>query len=118
MAGRAMQRSIVMGYRRIVVRADRIARTEALSFQGGFEAERTAVSPRRDHPTFPDYRRRPCRSEFRIGSAAQGGAAARGLAGPRPSGPRSRGPWSKPSSNDLSRTLLFTSHCCSRQSSR
>jgi len=37
MAGRAMQCSIVMGDRRIVIRADRIAGTEALSFQSGLE---------------------------------------------------------------------------------
>jgi hypothetical protein len=37
MAGRAMQCSIIVGDRWIVVRADRIARTEALSFQGGLE---------------------------------------------------------------------------------
>ena len=37
MAGRAMQCSIIMGDRWIVVRAHRIAGTEALSFQGGLE---------------------------------------------------------------------------------
>jgi hypothetical protein len=37
MAGRAMQRSIVMGDRRIMVCADRIAGTEALSLNSGLE---------------------------------------------------------------------------------
>jgi hypothetical protein len=37
MAGCAMQCSIVMGDRRIVVGTDRITGTEALSFQGGLE---------------------------------------------------------------------------------
>jgi hypothetical protein len=37
MAGRAMQCSIVMGDCRIVIRADRVAGTEAFPFQGGLQ---------------------------------------------------------------------------------